>query len=173
MKYYFYVAKAEETLIPKEKYDILTAAGVINWVDKDRFLANASQVMNSNGLIVIYDFWITDKMNEKTEYTDWYQNQYLQKFPKPPRNEKVWNQNDLTEDFLMEKQTIYEMEYVFNLEDFIDFMMIQSNVNVKIESDEISEKETKKWMQDTLQAIFQNKTKTLIFSGYNWYIRKK
>ena len=79
----------------------------------------------------------------------------------------------MTEDFLMEKQTIYEMEYVFNLKDFIDFMMIQYNVNAKIESDEISEKETKKWMQDTLQAIFQDKTKTLIFSGYNWYIRKK
>lgn len=171
--YYFYVAKAEETRIPKEKYDIITAAGVINWVDKDRFLANASQIMNSKGIMVIYDFWITDKMNEKAEYTDWYQTKYLKKFPKPPRNENVWNQNDLTDDFLMEKQTLYEMEYGFNMEDFIDFMMIQSNVNAKIESGEISEKETKEWMQDTLQSIFQNRTRTLIFFGYNWYIRKK
>lgn len=60
----------------------------------------------------------------------------------------------MTEDFLMEKQTIYEMEYVFNLKDFIDFMMIQYNVNAKIESDEISEKETRKWMQDTLRFFF-------------------
>lgn len=62
----------------------------------------------------------------------------------------------MTEDFLMEKQTIYEMEYVFNLKDFIDFMMIQYNVNAKIESDEISEKETRKWMQDTLRFIYRS-----------------
>ena len=29
----FYIAKAEETRIPDEKYDIVTAAGCINWVE--------------------------------------------------------------------------------------------------------------------------------------------
>ncbi|WP_155832362.1 hypothetical protein [Butyrivibrio sp. MC2013] len=32
--YSFYAAKAEETRIPNEKYDIVTAAGCINWVDE-------------------------------------------------------------------------------------------------------------------------------------------
>lgn len=33
--------KAEETSVPVVPYDIITAAGVINWVDKDAFLYNA------------------------------------------------------------------------------------------------------------------------------------
>ena len=38
----FYVAKAEETEIPDKKYDIVTAAGCINWVDEKKFLAKNS-----------------------------------------------------------------------------------------------------------------------------------
>jgi len=60
--YSFYVAAAEETKIPKVKYDIVTAAGVINWVEREKFLGNMQAVTGKGGLLVIYDFWITDKM---------------------------------------------------------------------------------------------------------------
>ena len=79
----------------------------------------------------------------------------------------------MTEDFLMEKQTIYEMEYVFNLKDFIDFMMIQSNVNTKIENGTVTEREAREWFVNTLSSIFDDEIRTLIFSGYNWYIGKQ
>ncbi|MCQ2499473.1 MAG: class I SAM-dependent methyltransferase [Lachnospiraceae bacterium] len=93
----FYVAKAEETHIPKLKYDIVTAAGVINWVDKDMFLQNMSDVMAADGKLVIYDFGITNQMRENPEYTDWYNNEYLNKFPKPKRNENIWSEKDMNE----------------------------------------------------------------------------
>ena len=59
---HFYTAKAEETQIPDDKYDIVTAAGCINWVDEKQFLANMDEVLCDNGLLVIYDFGITDRM---------------------------------------------------------------------------------------------------------------
>ena len=71
--YSFYVAGAEETKIPAAAYDIVTAAGVINWVDKDKFLKNMNCVMASGGLLVIYDFGITDRMVGSDAYTQWYQ----------------------------------------------------------------------------------------------------
>lgn len=57
--YSFYRAKAEETAVPENHYDIVTAAGVINWVERDKFLKNMSQVMEPGGLLIIYDFWIS------------------------------------------------------------------------------------------------------------------
>ena len=169
----FYVAGAEETKIPEEKYDIVTAAGCINWVDEKRFMANMAQVLKSNGVIVIYDFGITDKMAGNGAYTQWYQNEYLKKFPKPPRKENKWTQEDLSEGFLMEKQTEYDMEYSFDLEKFVDFMLIQSNVNAQIENGNISTEEAREWMLETLAPIFGGEQKNLIFYGYSWYIRKK
>ena len=171
-EYSFYVAKAEETKAPDEKYDIVTAAGCINWVDEKKFMANMAEVLADKGLILIYDFGITDKMVENADYTKWYQEKYLRRFPKPPRKENKWTQNDLTTGFIMEKQTDYDMEYAFELEKFVDFMMIQSNVNAQIESGNNTADEVKAWMLESLAPIFGNKEKQLMFYGYSWYIRK-
>ena len=171
--YTFYVSKAEENEIPIVPYDIITAAGVINWIDKDLFLDNAEKVLNNNGLIVVYDFWITDRMDEMPEYTEWYQEKYLKKFPRPYRKETVWKQDDLTDAFKIENKITYNLTYDFSLDEFIDFMMIQSNVNEKIERGLFSVEEVRNWMVSNLQPIFNGNNKTLIFEGYNLYIRKK
>lgn len=168
--YDFYVAKAEETLMPEEKYDIVTAAGCINWVDEKRFMENMKEVTADGAVVVIYDFGITDKMDEHDEYTLWYQNEYLKRFPKPPRKENRWTQQDLLDGFIMEKQTEYEMRYSFTLSAFVDFMMIQSNVNSVIECGKESEIDVREWMRDSLAPIFNDASRELVFSGYSWYI---
>lgn len=171
--YTFYVSKAEETKMPPVPYNIITAAGVVNWVDKNLFLDNAEKILNNNGLVVVYDFWITDRMNAKAEYTKWYREEYLKKFPKPYRKEDVWKQADLTAAFRMENQIRYELTYDFSLDEFVDFMMIQSNVNEKIEKGIMSVEEVRSWMKSSPQPIFSGENRTLIFEGYNWYIRKR
>ncbi len=169
--YSFYVAGAEDTKIPTEPFDIVTAAGVINWVDKDKFLENMNYVMASGGLLVVYDFGITDKMVGNDAYTQWYQQEYLKNFPKPPRNENVWTREDVGENFIIENQVTYEMQYEFDRNAFIDFMMIQSNVNVQIETGKKAEAEVRNWMEETLWPVFGEEKQVLIFKGYSWYLR--
>lgn len=173
LSYKFYVSKAEENEVPAILYDIITAAGVINWVDKDLFLNNAEKILSSNGLIVVYDFWITDRMDNNYKYTEWFQDKYLKMFPKPYRKEYDWQQNDLSDAFKMEKKIVYDLKYEFTLDEFIDFMMIQSNVNEQIEKGILTVEEIRNWMESSLQPIFRGQNKTLIFEGYNWYIRKR
>ena len=169
--YSFYVAKAEETKIPDEKYDIVTAAGCINWVDERAFMKNVEEILDKNGLLVIYDFAITDRMPGNNDYTGWYM-EYLQRFPKPARKERKWTQEDLPEGFIMEKQTEYDMVYSFDLEQFIDFMLIQSNVNDRIENGNTTPDKVRRWMKETLSPIFADVDRQLVFSGYSWYIRR-
>lgn len=168
----FYVAKAEETKIPIEKYDIVTAAGVVNWVDRLAFLNNMKDVMTDDGRLIIYDFWITNSMLQSKEYTRWYDELYLMKFPKPPRNENVWTQIDMNGLMTIKQQRDFEVTYPFNKRDFIDFMMIQSNVNEKIQKHEISEDEAYSWMDDTLSSIFQDDVCDIVFHGYYWIMVK-
>ena len=170
--YSFYAAKAEETRIQNKKYDIVTAAGCINWVDEKKFMTNMAQVLDDNGLVVIYDFGITDRMVGNDDYTRWYRDEYLSRFPKPARKESKWNQSDLIDGFVMEKQTEYDMEYSFTLDEFVDFMMIQSNVNAQIESGRVSADEIRKWIIESLTPVFDGRERQLVFYGYSWYIRK-
>lgn len=93
-------------------------------------------------------------------------------FPKPPRNESIWKQDELPNYFRIKEQITYELSYNFSMEQFIDFMMIQSNVNTKIENGKITELEAREWFEKTLSSIFKNMSKTLYFKGYNWYIYK-
>ena len=127
--YTFYRAKAEETKEPAEKYDIVTAAGMVNWVDRDLFLENMGHALQDQGILLIYDFWIIDKMQGNDAYTNWYHEEYLKRFPKTSRNENTWKQSELPDYFRIKNQITYELFYDFSMEQFIDFMMIQSNVN--------------------------------------------
>ena len=142
-------------------------------MDKDLLLDNMDSVMAENGLLIIYDFWISYKMAGNDAYTKWYHDLYLANFPKPPRKEDIWQQKDLTDNFLIKNQVTYEMAHEFDMDSFIRFMMIQSNVNAKIEGGHETEEEIHGWMSDTLKPIFDNKQRTLIFEGYNWYIEHK
>ena len=58
------------------------------------------------------------------------------------------------------------------MEQFIDFMMIQSNVNTKIENGEVSEVEARDWFKNSLSPVFENRKKTLYFTGYSWDLYK-
>ena len=162
----FYTARAEDTEMPQTPYDIVTAAGVVDWVDRDRFLENMKQVMATNAPLIIYDFWISDKMIENSAYTEWYHGKYLANFPKPPRNENEWKQNDIPKCFSFVKQTVCQMEYEFDMASFIRFMMTQTNISSKIESGCMTEEEVRKWLQETLKPIFEGLRRTLVFDGY-------
>ena len=170
--YTFYRAKAEETKEPAEKYDIVTAAGMVNWVDRDLFLENMGHALQDQGILLIYDFWIIDKMQGNDAYTNWYHEEYLKRFTKPPRNENTWKQSELPDYFHIKNQITYELFYDFSMEQFIDFMMIQSNVNTKIENGEVSEVEARNWFKNSLSPVFENRKKTLYFTGYSWYLYK-
>ena len=52
-------------------------------------------------------------------------------------------------------------------------MMIQSNVNEQVAKGCLTVEEIRNWMESSLQPIFRGQNKTLIFEGYNWYIRKR
>lgn len=174
----FYTAKAEETPFPETPYDIVTAAGVINWVDQDRFLKNMNLVMAKNALLLIYDFWISDQMLKNDAYTDWFHNLYLNSFPKPPRKEDIWHQSDMPDEFVIKKQVTYQIQHEFDLDSFVRFMMTQSNVHMQIKYHQKTEPEIYSFLHQTLSPIFHGTmfhgtSQTLIFDAYSWYIERK
>ena len=167
----YLVSSAEDLSLEDDKVDIVTAAGAIQWIDRDIFLSNMNKIIRKNGYLLIYDFAISDTMQGNPAYTDWWHNQYLIEFPKPYRNESVWNNEDVTPyGFRIIDQIDLNMEYSFDLESFIEFMMIQSNVNARIEEAGRKEEEVHQWFQQTLSPVFHDQTQCLLFRGYSWYL---
>ena len=171
-EYDFFVSSAEEIPPAKEKYDIVTAAGVIQWINRENLLRNLRKIIRERGYVLIYDFCISDRMKDSETYSEWWHNAYLKEFPKPFRNESVWTQQDVEPyQFSMIDQVQYEMEYQFDMESFIKFMMIQSNVNAKIEGEGRNIEGVRRWFEQSLESVFYNGQKTAIFTGYSWYMK--
>lgn len=172
--YTFFASAAETTPVSDENYDIVTAAGMVQWVEQDTFLENLHQAMEEDGVLFIYDFWISDQMIDTDSYTDWWHNQYLVNFPRPARKDNIWTKEEVgAHHFTMEKQTTFTLRYEFDKASFIKFMLIQSNVNAKIEGEGQDIETVKAWFEETLEPIFQGQKKTLLFDGYSWYMRNK
>ncbi|MBE5876241.1 MAG: class I SAM-dependent methyltransferase [Lachnospiraceae bacterium] len=169
-EYTFTQSPAEAAIAEENTFDIVTAAGVINWVDEDKFLHNLRRIMYDKGLLCIYDFGISDRMENNEAYTKWYQEDYLQTFPKPPRKEYTWTNDNLIEGFGIVQQVQYQLTHEFDKDSFIRFMMIQSNVNAQIDAGQKSVEKVKRWFEETLQDIWVEERHTLIFNGYSWYI---
>ena len=170
----FLVSKAEEIPATMPKIDLVTAAGAIQWIDTASFLQAMRKVMVENGYMLIYDFSISDQMLQNEAYTHWWHEEYLKEFPKPFRNESVWNPDDVSYyGFSIIDQISYDMEYEFDIESFIEFMMIQSNVNARIEGEGKHIKDVSKWFHETLKHVFVKPKETVIFKGYSWYLKKQ
>lgn len=171
----FLQCKAEELDETLGSFDIVTAAGVINWVDETIFLPALEKMMEPNGILLIYDFGITDEMEGNANFTDWYREQYLAMFPKPPRKENVWTEADVSPyHFHIMAQDNYKTGFPMDKEQFIRFMLLQSNVIAQVEEKGKTLTDVKKWFENTLTPYFEdNKKENLIFAGYNWYLQKQ
>lgn len=173
--YQFIQSKAEEIEAEPESFDIVTAAGVINWIDETKFLPLLQTLLKKNGILLIYDFWITGEMEGVPAYTNWWNEEYLVHFPKPKRKEKVWTSDDVSPyRFHILEQENYKTPYPMTKEQFIRFMLLQSNVIARVEENGVSLDEVRKWFSATLSPIFtEDEPKNLIFSGYNWYLQRQ
>jgi len=166
--------RAEECISEEDSFDIVSALGMINWVDRTRFLKSMSSMMKEEGMLLIYDFWISDKMINCDAYTDWWNQQYMTEFPRPPRKEDIWTEKDVMQlGFHIKEQLTYEINCSFELDAFIRFMMIQSNVNVQVAEKKKTLEEIYQWFKKTLSSIFRNQERVLIFQGYAWILENK
>ncbi len=171
--YSFAVCRAEK-IESETPYDIVTAAGVVNWVRQGAFLRNLHRYMAKDSCLVIYDFWITDQMLGVSSYTDWWHNRYLPKFPKSYWEEDEWTGDEVRRyGFSMGEYLELGMTWDFDLDSFIRFMMIQSNVNEQIEKGMITEEAARQWFEESLRPIFGGKIGKLVFDGYIWYLKRQ
>ena len=183
----FFVSSAEKVRLDAPA-DIVTAAGAIQWIDREAFLKNLFPLLSDHGLLAVYDFAVSDRAVPasfapdpavsdsavpQNAYAKWWHEAYLPEFPKPFRNEHEWSDADVKPfgfQFLC-RETL-ELTHSFDLDSFIEFMMIQSNVNVRIENGSKNPSDVRKWFEKTLAPIFQGGTLTMIFTGYLWMMQK-
>ncbi|MEZ4861172.1 MAG: class I SAM-dependent methyltransferase [Caldilineaceae bacterium] len=169
----FYCAPAEELPFAAQSFNLLTVCGAINWIDRSRFLPEAQRVLQEKGWLVIYDNFITDRMQENRAYTAWHQEQFLARYPKPPRDETPLTSAEAANYGFTFAQETYTNELAMSRAQYVEFMLTQSNVIAAVEMGEESLTAAREWMNTSLAGIIPDPAGTFLFGGYLWYLQSK
>ncbi|MDF2511932.1 MAG: SAM-dependent methyltransferase [Herbinix sp.] len=170
----FIQCAAEELDFEEDSFDIVTVAGAINWIKEEIFLPLVHGFLKNDKILLIYDNTMSDKMEGVEAYTKWWSEQYLRRFPKPPRKENIWRSEDILQyGFQVENRETYQNQVLMDQERFINYMVTQSNVIARVEEQGESLTDVREWFNQSLEDIFKGEKQSLVFEGYNWYLKLK
>jgi ubiquinone/menaquinone biosynthesis C-methylase UbiE len=168
IEYFNYPA---EHLPFRNKFDLVTVAGALNWINRQKFFTEAKNILSKTGVIIVYDIYILGVMEKEKKFKTWYINEYLKRYPKPPRDESQITSKEAMSYGLEFDSEDYNGEAKFTLDSYIKYMFTQSNITTAINNKVETSESIKKWFASSLVPFFGAHEKTLKFGGYIWYLR--
>lgn len=168
----YFVAPAENLPFGENEFDLITLSQVFHWLDRNKFLAEASRVLRPNGWLVAYDNYFSGQMIENQKFQLWYQEKYLKKYPIPPRAKITFAlENTNPFGFHLIKEERYENIIEFSLEELLDYLVTQSNVIAAVEGGTEEIEETRSWLTNGLKHLFRSPKKNkFLFNAPIWYL---
>jgi ubiquinone/menaquinone biosynthesis C-methylase UbiE len=161
----FLVGQAERLPFPAGTFDLLTAAGSINYADLDLFLPEAARVLAPGGVLAIYDFSAGRRLRESDELDVWY-SAFERRYPPPPGYHLdprglAYAASGLRLDAYEEFEVALDM----TLSTYLQYAMTETNVELAI-SRGTPEVEIHRWCLRTLAEIFADGSRDVFFDAY-------
>jgi SAM-dependent methyltransferase len=170
IEYFNYPA---EHLPFNQKFDLITLSGSINWIDRDKFFSEAKRIISNECFVIIYDNNFLGIIEEDDRFKQWYQHEYLAKFPKPYRDESPFTQKEAAKhEFEFVKSENYSNNVNFKLSDFINYLFTQSNITSILDRKPDQAENINKWLTSSLGSLFRSQEKTFKFGGNIWYLKR-
>ena len=167
----YFVAPAENLPFEENEFDIITLSQVFHWLDKDKFLAEANRVLRPNGWLVAYDNYFSGQMTENTEFHRWYKEEYLEKYPIPPRAKIMFTSENINPyGFHLLKEEWDKNIVGFSLEGIVDYLVTQSNVIAAVEGGKEKIEEVREWLTESIKSMFGNTKENFLFNAPIWYL---
>ena len=95
-KIHYAIAAAEQQPFADGSFDLITVCSGVHWFNIDQFLSEANRLLKSRGWLVIYENHFISEMEGNENFSQWFPDIYLKKFPSPPRNnDYAWTNDNL------------------------------------------------------------------------------
>jgi SAM-dependent methyltransferase len=166
-------ALAENLPFADGMFDLITVCGAINWIDRTQFLPAARRVLKPQGWLIIYDNTITDQARTCPAYTAWYNEQFLTRYPKPPRDESPFTPAEANGyGFQLMHSETYTNEVLWSRDEYANYLLTQSNIIVQVDMGHESPNAAREWLRTTLAPVLTDTHTAFVFGGYVWYIQR-
>lgn len=167
----FTIGRAERLPFAAGAFDIITAAGSLNYADLDLFLPDVERVLAARGVLIVYDFSAGRRFRESDVLDEWY-DAFEQRYPPPPGYALDVRGIDYERAGL--RLTDYEELEVavpMTFGSYVPYAMSEHNVESAV-SRGASEEEIREWCRSTLAQVFGGEPSDVLFDAYIAYVRR-
>jgi ubiquinone/menaquinone biosynthesis C-methylase UbiE len=160
----FTIGRAEELPFRDRAFDLITAAGSINYVEPNAFLRNVARVLGPEGRFVIYDFADGKRFGDNSRLQQWY-DVFERRYP-AQRGYALdlrglpFSQAGLRLDACDEFQVAISM----TADSYVRYAMSQTSVELAIARG-AREDEIEAWCRATLKDVFGGESHDVIFDA--------
>jgi SAM-dependent methyltransferase len=163
----FVVGQVERLPFAAGSFDLVTAAGSLNYADLPSALAEIARVLTPDGTFLLYDFSAGRRSVSGGELAAWYAS-YEQRFPSPPG----WQPVDVRElpadgyGLRLVSYTEVETRLPMSSDAYLRYMLSEVNVEDAIVRGACTAEQAREWCQSTLRAVFAGGEVTVVIPGY-------
>lgn len=162
----FVIGRAERLPFAAGSFDLVTAAGSLNYADLPSALAEIARVLTPDGTFLLYDFSSGRRSAADDKLERWFAS-FEQRFPWPPG----WQPLDVRElplaayglqllDF-----TDVETRLPLDVDAYLRYALSETNVEHSIATGACRPEEARDWCQTTLQPVFTGGAMTVVIPG--------
>lgn len=167
----FSLGRAETLPFPAGAFDLLTAAGSVNYADLGLFLPEAARVLAPDGVLVIYDFSAGRRLRGSGLLEEWFV-AFERRYPAPPDYElDVRGLAYGPSGLRLEAYEELEVAVPMDLGSYLAYALSETNVESAVTRG-VSEAEIRDWCHGTLSKVFGDESRQVLFDSYVAYVRR-
>ena len=163
----FVIGAAERLPFGAGTFDLVTAAGALNYADLPPALAEIARVLTPDGKFLLYDFSEGRRSPDDDALADWFAS-FERRFPWPPG----WRPLDPRElplgpsGLRLLDYAGIELRLPITFEAYLRYTVSGMNVDSAITRGVSSAEEAEIWCRETLAAVFAAGAVTVVVPGY-------
>lgn len=169
-KIHYSIAPAEQQPFADGQFDLITVSSGVHWFDIDRFLPEANRLLKSNAWLVLYENHFISEMAGNDNFSQWFPDVYLKKFPSPPRNnDYAWtDENLLSQNFIFVTEEKFKNSVSFNKKQLALYFTTQSNIISAVEKNQTTYEAIENWLAHELAPFFADDHTAQTINYGNW-----
>lgn len=167
----FLVGQAERLPFPAGAFELMTAAGSLNYADLRLFLPEAARVLVPGGVLAVYDFSAGRRLRDSNVLDEWYAT-FERRYPSPPgyhldprglayASSGLW----------LEAYEEMEVAVGMTLSSYLQYAMTETNVELAITRG-APEAEIRDWCRGALDKVFGDERREVLFDAYVACVRR-
>ena len=167
----FIVGQAERLPFLAGTFNLIAAAGSLNYADVDLFLPEAARVLAPGGVVIIYDFAAGRRALGGHKLEDWFAT-FEHRYPSPPGYAlDVRGLAYRQAGFRLKAYEELEIAIPMTLGSYVPYVLSATGVEHAIASG-VPEPAIRDWCRSTLAEIFGDQSRDVVFAAYVAYVNK-